>query len=191
MTDIIKEKDKLSSEQQDALLEVLKDRFNKNSIRHQGLKWEDVLGKLENSPKKLWSIYQMEITGGEPDVVVIDQHRDTYVFVDCASESPTGRRNTCYDQQARTSRKKFAPESSALEMAKAMGIELLSEEQYRHLQTLGSFDTKTSSWILTPEDIRKRGGALFCDRRYETVFVYHNGADSYYASRGFRGLIIV
>lgn len=159
--------------------------------RHQGLEWSKVQTKLEANPEKLWSLSEMERTGGEPDVVSYDEKTDEYIFFDCAAESPKGRRSVCYDREALESRKKHKPETSAMDMAAAMGIELLTEEQYRALQQLGEFDLKTSSWIQTPPDIRKRGGALFCDRRYEHVFVYHNGAESYYASRGFRGWLKV
>lgn len=181
----------LSQEQREQLLETLKARFEKNMNRHQGLEWSKVQTKLEANPEKLWSLSEMERTGGEPDVVCYDEKTDEYIFFDCAAESPKGRRSVCYDREALESRKKHKPENSAMDMAAAMGIELLTEEQYRALQQLGEFDLKTSSWIQTPPDIRKRGGALFCDRRYEHVFVYHNGAESYYASRGFRGWLKV
>lgn len=181
----------LSQEQREQLLETLKARFEKNMNRHQGLEWSKVQTKLEANPEKLWSLSEMERTGGEPDVVDYDEKTDEYIFFDCAAESPKGRRSVCYDREALESRKKHKPETSAMDMAAAMGIELLTEEQYRALQQLGEFDLKTSSWIQTPPDIRKRGGALFCDRRYEHVFVYHNGAESYYASRGFRGWLKV
>lgn len=181
----------LSQEQREQLLETLKARFEKNMNRHQGLEWSKVQTKLEANPEKLWSLSEMERTGGEPDVVSYDEKTDEYIFFDCAAESPKGRRSVCYDREALESRKKHKPENSAMDMAAAMGIELLTEEQYRALQQLGEFDLKTSSWIQTPPDIRKRGGALFCDRRYEHVFVYHNGAESYYASRGFRGWLKV
>lgn len=181
----------LSQEQREQLLETLKARFEKNMNRHQGLEWSKVQTKLEANPEKLWSLSEMERTGGEPDVVDYDEKTDEYIFFDCAAESPKGRRSVCYDREALESRKKHKPENSAMDMAAAMGIELLTEEQYRALQQLGEFDLKTSSWIQTPPDIRKRGGALFCDRRYEHVFVYHNGAESYYASRGFRGWLKV
>lgn len=181
----------LSQEQREQLLETLKARFEKNMNRHQGLEWSKVQTKLEANPEKLWSLSEMERTGGEPDVVCYDEKTDEYIFFDCAAESPKGRRSVCYDREALESRKKHKPETSAMDMAAAMGIELLTEEQYRALQQLGEFDLKTSSWIQTPPDIRKRGGALFCDRRYEHVFVYHNGAESYYASRGFRGWLKV
>lgn len=181
----------LSQEQREQLLETLKARFEKNMNRHQGLEWSKVQTKLEANPEKLWSLSEMERTGGEPDVVDYDEKTDEYIFFDCAAESPKGRRSVCYDREALESRKKHKPENSAMDMAAAMGIELLTEEQYRALQQLGEFDLKTSSWIQTPPDIRKRGGALFCDRRYGHVFVYHNGAESYYASRGFRGWLKV
>lgn len=181
----------LSQEQREQLLETLKARFEKNMNRHQGLEWSKVQTKLEANPEKLWSLSEMERTGGEPDVVSYDEKTDEYIFFDCAAESPKGRRSVCYDREALESRKKHKPETSAMDMAAAMGIELLTEEQYRALQQLGEFDLKTSSWIQTPPDIRKRGGALFCDRRYGHVFVYHNGAESYYASRGFRGWLKV
>lgn len=171
------------------LLSTLKSRFEKNLYRHKGLEWKDVQPRLESNPKKLWSLLQMEQSGGEPDVVAYDQTTGEYTFFDCSAESPAGRRSLCYDREALESRKASKPENSAIEMAAGMGIELLTEEQYRMLQELGNFDTKTSSWIKTPERIRKLGGALFGDRRYDTVFVYHNGAESYYAARGFRGLL--
>lgn len=179
----------LPPEQKEALLKTLGERFRKNNARHEGITWEDVLTKLAQNPNALWSISEMERTGGEPDVIGAEGSK--IIFCDCSKESPEGRRNVCYDRAALESRKKFKPPHSAVEMAAEMGIELLSEEQYRDLQKLGEFDTKTSSWIITPEQIRKLGGALFCDRRYDTVFVYHNGADSYYAVRGFRGRILI
>jgi hypothetical protein len=181
----------LSSEQREELLSVLKARFEKNKSRHQGLEWADVQARLEANPGKLWSLDGMEETGGEPDVVGYDKNTGEYIFCDCSAESPKGRRSICYDHEALESRKENKPENSAIEMAADMGIALLSEEQYRALQQLGKFDTKTSSWIITPVEIRKLGGALFCDRRYDTVFLYHNGAESYYAARGFRGLLSV
>lgn len=184
-------KKKLPPGQHSALLSGLKDRFAKNSIRHKGLEWAKVQAKLETNSEKLWSLNEMEITGGEPDVVGHDKKTGEYIFYDCSAESPKGRRSICYDHEALEARKEHKPENSAVEMAADMGIELLSEEQYRDLQKLGNFDTKTSSWIKTPSDIRKPGGALFCDRRYGTVFVYHNGAESYYAARGFRGSLRV
>lgn len=181
----------LSPEQAGELIRVLKDRFEQNMQRHPSLEWTAVQVRLEASPVKLWSLHEMERTGGEPDVIGRDVATDEYFFCDCSAESPAGRRNVCYDREALESRKSFKPENSALAMAEAMGIELLSEEQYRALQKLGEFDTRTSSWILTPPGIRKLGGALFGDRRYNTVFVYHNGASSYYGVRGFRGLLRV
>lgn len=184
-------KKKLSPEQRQELLRVLKARFEKNSSRHNGLEWNNVQARLEANPGKLWSLHEMEITGGEPDVVGQDKKTGEYLFYDCAAESPKGRRSLCYDRKALDSRKEHKPADSAMDMATAMGIELLNEEQYRALQKLGKFDTKTSSWIITPPDIRKLGGALFGDYRYGTVFVYHNGAESYYAARGFRGSLRV
>ncbi len=184
-------KKELSPEQQEELLSVLKARFEKNRNRHKALEWADVLAKLEANPEKLWSLDDMEITGGEPDVVDFDKKTGEYIFCDCSAESPKGRRSLCYDHEALESRKEYKPENSAIEMATEMGIELLTEQQYRQLQQLGNFDLKTSSWVQTPPEIRKRGGALFCDRRYDTVFLYHNGAESYYAARGFRGLLRV
>jgi hypothetical protein len=184
-------KKKLSSEQSKELLKVLKNRFEKNMNRHKGIDWSKVQEKLEKNPEKLWSLEEMEITGGEPDVVGYDKKTGEYIFYDCSEESPKGRRSFCYDHKALELRKENKPANSAMEMATDMGIELLTEEQYRELQKLGEFDLKTSSWILTPADIRKLKGALFCDRRYNTVFVYHNGAESYYAARGFRGSLKV
>lgn len=184
-------KKKLSPEQRQELLRVLKARFEKNSSRHNGLEWNNVQARLEANLGKLWSLHEMEITGGEPDVVGQDKKTGEYLFYDCAAESPKGRRSLCYDRKALDSRKEHKPADSAMDMATAMGIELLNEEQYRALQKLGKFDTKTSSWIITPPDIRKLGGALFGDYRYGTVFVYHNGAESYYAARGFRGSLRV
>ena len=169
------------------MLSELKSRFEKNMNRHKGLEWENVKAKLESDTKLLWSLHEMERTGGEPDVVGFDKKSGEYIFYDCSPESPKGRRSLCYDRQALDSRKENKPESSAMEMANAMGIELLTEEEYRNLQKLGNFDTKTSSWIATPSAIRKLGGAIFADFRYGNVFVYHNGAESYYAARGFRG----
>jgi Protein of unknown function (DUF4256) len=180
----------LSSKQRGELLGTLKARFEKNMKRHEGLEWTKVQAKLE-ATEKLWSLHEMERTGGEPDVVGHDKKTGQYTFYDCSAESPKGRRSVCYDRQALDARKENKPENSAMDMAAAMGIELLTEEQYRELQKLGNFDTKTSSWVKTPADIRKLGGALFCDRRYNTVFVYHNGAESYYAARGFRGSLRV
>ncbi len=184
-------KKKLSSEQREALLRALKARFEKNMNRHKGLEWAKVQAKLEANPEKLWSLHEMERTGGEPDVIGHDKKSGEYIFYDCSAESPKGRRSVCYDREALEARKEHKPENSAMDMAAAMGIELLTEEQYRELQKLGNFDEKTSSWVKTPSDIRKLGGALFCDRRYDTVFVYHNGAESYYAARGFRGSLRV
>jgi hypothetical protein len=182
---------KLSSKQREELLAALKTRFEKNMSRHKGLQWAKVQAKLEANSEKLWSLNEMERTGGEPDVVRHDKKTGQYIFYDCSAESPKGRRSICYDREALDSRKEFKPENNAVDMAAAMGIELLTEEQYRELQKLGEFDTKTSSWIKTPSDIRKLGGALFVDRRYDHVFVYHNGAQSYYAARGFRGALRV
>jgi len=179
----------LSAEQREKLFETLKVRFEKNSTRHKDLEWAEVQAKLEANMEKLWSLNEMERTGGEPDVVGYDKKTGEYIFYDCSAESPNGRRSVCYDRKALDSRKAHKPENTAMDMADAMGIALLTEEQYRALQQLGIFDTKTSSWITTPTDIRQLGGALFCDRRYDTVFVYHNGADSYYAARGFRGVL--
>jgi Protein of unknown function (DUF4256) len=181
----------LSIEKREELLGVLKARFEKNMNRHEGLEWANVQAKLETVKGKMWSLNEMEVTGGEPDVVGYDQETDEYIFYDCSAESPKGRRSVCYDREALESRKKHKPENSAIDMAVAMGIEILTEEQYRELQKFGNFDTKTSSWVKTPAAIRKHGGAIFCDRRYDTVFMYHNGADSYYAARGFRGSLKV
>jgi Protein of unknown function (DUF4256) len=184
-------KKELSSEQRQGLLRALKARFEKNMNRHQGLEWSKVQTKLEANAGKLWSLHEMERTGGEPDVVGHDKKTGEYIFCDCSAESPKGRRSICYDGEALESRKENEPADSATDMALAMGIELLTEEQYRELQKLGNFDTKTSSWVKTPSAIRKLGGALFCDRRFDTVFVYHNGAESYYAARAFRGSLRV
>jgi hypothetical protein len=181
----------LPLEQRQELLNTLKARFEQNMNRHPGLEWAKVQARLESSPEKLWSLNEMERSGGEPDLVAYDQATGEYIFYDCSAESPKNRRNLCYDRQAWQSRKENKPENNALDIAAAMGIEILTEEQYRELQKLGEFDTKTSSWVKTPPDIRKLGGALFCDRRYNTVFVYHNGAESYYAARGFRGSLRV
>ncbi len=181
----------LSPEQHEALLRDLKSRFEKNMNRHQGLEWAKVQARLEANREKLCLLYEMERTGGEPDVVGHDEKTGEYVFYDCSAESPIGRRNVCYDREALESRKANKPENNAIDMASAMGIELLTEGQYRELQKLGDFDTKTSSWVKTPAHIRKLGGALFCDRRFDTVFVYHNGADSYYGARAFRGWLRV
>jgi len=184
-------KKELSPEQREELLEVLKARFEKNMNRRKGLEWAKVKAKLEAHTEKLWSLNEMEITGGEPDVVGHDKKTGDYIFFDCSAESPKGRRSVCYDRAALESRKEHKPKNSATEMAAAMGIDLLTEEQYRELQKRGNFDTKTSSWVQTPTNIRKLGGAIFCDRRYDTVFVYHNGAESYYAARAFRGSLRV
>jgi hypothetical protein len=191
MNNIISNKTKLSPEQREELLRALKARFVTNMNRHKGLEWAKVQAKLETNTEKLWSLNEMERTGGEPDVVGHDKKTGEYIFYDCSAESPKGRRNVCYDREGLEARKAFKPENNAIEMAAAMGIELLTEEQYRELQKLGNFDTKTSSWVKTPSEIRKLGGALFCDRRYDHVFVYHNGAESYYAARGFRGSLRV
>ena len=184
-------KNKLSATQREELLSALKARFEKNMNRHKGFEWAKVQAKLEANPEQLWSLNEMEATGGEPDVVGHDKKTGEYVFYDCSAESPKGRRSICYDREALEARKENKPKDSAINMAAAMGIEILSEEQYRELQKLGEFDLKTSSWVKTPADIRKLGGALYCDRRYNTVFLGHNGADSYYAARGFRGLLKV
>jgi Protein of unknown function (DUF4256) len=185
------ENKKLSSEQHTVLIVVLKDRFEKNSNRHNGIEWAKVQAKLEAKPEKMWSLNEMERTGGEPDVVGYDKKTDEYIFYDCSAESPKERRSFCYDRQALDARKENKPKNSAMDMATAMGIQILTEEQYRELQQLGKFDTKTSSWIKTPAEIRKLGGALFADYRYDHVFVYHNGAESYYAARAFRGSLRV
>lgn len=185
------EKRKLSPVQFEEILGILKSRFEKNMNRHKGIQWPKLQAKLETNTEKLWSLYEMQRTGGEPDVLGHDKKRDEYIFIDCSAESPQGRRNVCYDGEAMDSRKKNRPQNNAIDMANAMGIEILTEGQYRELQNSGNFDTKTSSWVKTPDKIRKLGGALFCDRRYDTVFVYHNGAESYYASRGFRGMLRV
>ena len=184
-------KKELSPEQSAELLSALKMRFDKNMDRHEDMEWAKVQAKLEANPEKLWSINEMEVTGGEPDVIGHDKKTGEYIFYDCSIESPKGRRSLCYDRNALDSRKEFKPADSAMDMAEAMGIKILTEEQYRELQQMGKFDTKTSSWIITPDNIRKLGGAIFCDRRYDTVFVYHNGAESYYAARGFRGALRV
>ncbi|GGE57843.1 hypothetical protein JOC93_000524 [Priestia taiwanensis] len=181
----------LSLEQREELLNILKKRFEKNMNRHEGVEWANVQAKLEAHPDKLWSLNEMERTEGEPDVIHYDKETDEYTFSDCSGESPKGRRSACYDFEALQSRKKHPPENNAIDMAAAMGIELLTEEQYRALQQLGDFDKKTSSWVQTPSDIRALGGAIFCDYRFGHVFVYHNGADSYYAARGFRGSLTV
>lgn len=182
---------RLSIEQQEELINILKARFEKNMHRHEGLEWAKIQAKLEANTEKLWSLNEMEGTGGEPDVVGHDKETDEYIFHDCSAESPKGRRSVCYDREALESRKKHKPENSAIDMATAMGIELLTEAQYREHQKLENFDMKTSSWVQTPANIRKLGGAIFCDCRYDTVFMYHNGADSYYAARGFRGSLRV
>jgi hypothetical protein len=187
----IDRKKELSAQQCEELLRTLKARFDKNVKLHQGIQWELVQAKLEANMEKLWSLNEMEITGGEPDVIGYKEDTNEYMFVDCSSESPKNRRSLCYDREALESRKEHKPENSAIDMANAMGIEILTEDQYRELQKLGSFDTKTSSWVKTPAYIRELGGAVFCDRRYDTVFLYHNGADSYYGVRGFRGLLKV
>jgi hypothetical protein len=184
-------KKELTSKQKEELLKTLKARFEKNMERHKGLEWTTIKAKLEANTEKLWSLNEMEKTGGEPDVVDYDKKTGEYIFYDCSAESPKDRRSFCYDRQALESRKENKPKNNAVDAAAAMGIELLSEEQYRKLQELGKFDTKTSSWIKTPPEIRKLGGAIFCDRRYDTIFVYHNGAESYYAARGFRGSLRV
>ena len=184
-------KNALAREQVEKLLAALKVRFEKNMHRHKGVAWAQVQAKLEADARKLWSLSEMERTGGEPDVVAHDRKTGEYIFYDCSAESPNGRRSLCYDREARDSRKEHKPKNNAVEMAAAMGIELLTEEQYRDLQKLGEFDTKTSSWVKTPSAIRKLGGALFCDRRFDMVFVYHNGAESYYAGRAFRGALRV
>jgi hypothetical protein len=184
-------KKKLPPEQREELFKTLKARFEKNMNRHKGIEWAKVESRLEANAEKLWSLNEMEITGGEPDVVGYDKKTGEYIFFDCSAESPKGRRSLCYDGDALASRKEHKPEDSATEMAAAIGIELLTEEEYRELQKLGKFDTKTSSWVQTPANIRKLGGAIFCDRRYDHVFMYHNGAESYYAARGFRGSLRV
>jgi len=191
MNKVNNNKKKLSAEQREELLKTLKARFEKNMNRHKGLEWAKVKARLERNTEKLYSLNEMEITGGEPDVIGHDKKSGEYVFYDCSSESPKERRSLCYDHQALEKRKEHKPEDSAINMAADMGIEILTEEQYRELQQLGEFDTKTSSWVKTPPDIRKLGGAIFCDRRYNTVFMYHNGAESYYAARGFRGSLRV
>ena len=182
---------KLTAEQTSELIATLKARFEKHMNRHTGIKWADVQARLEARPDKLWSLDDMEETGGEPDVVGLDKKTGEYIFYDCSDESPKGRRSYCYDREALNARKEHKPGNNVLDVAAEMGIELLTEEQYRDLQKLGNFDTKTSSWVWTPEAIRRHGGAIFCDRRYEHVFTYHNGAESYYAARGFRGSLRV
>ncbi len=187
----VEKKKELSPEQLEELLRVLKTRFEKNMNRHNGLEWAKIQAKLEANTEKLWSLNEMERTGGEPDVVGHDKKTGEYIFYDCSAESPNGRRSICYDREGLELRKEHKPGNNAIDMAAAMGIELLSEEQYRELQKLGNFDTKTSSWVKTPDQIRKLGGALFCDCRYEHIFTYHNGAESYYGVRGFRGSLRV
>lgn len=191
MDNIKSNKKELSAKQREELLRALKGRFEKNMNRHKGLEWGKIQAKLEANTDKLWSLNEMERTGGEPDVVGHDKKTGEYIFYDCSAESPKDRRSACYDREALESRKENKPKNNAMDMAAAMGVELLTEEQYRELQKLGNFDTKTSNWVKTPSAIRKLGGAIFCDRRYDTVFVYHNGAESYYAARGFRGLLRV
>ena len=181
----------MKTPKREELIQTLKTRFEKNMKRHAGMAWADVLSRLERNPDALKSLGEMELTGGEPDVIGRDKKTGQFTFCDCSSESPAGRRSCCYDGEARKSRKENKPKSSAVEMAASMGVDLLTEEQYREWQSLGDFDTKTSSWVETPSDVRARGGALFCDKRYGRVFVYHNGAESYYAARGFRGLLRV
>lgn len=190
-TNNISSNKELSVEQREELLKTLKARFEKNMHRHDGLEWAKVQAKLDANSEKLWSLYEMERTGGEPDVVDYDEQKDEYIFYDCSAESPKGRRSFCYDREALEARKQHKPENNVIDMATDMGIELLTEEQYRALQKLENFDKKTSSWVQTPSDIRKLGGALFCDYRFGHVFLYHNGADSYYAARGFRGSLRV
>ena len=191
MKKINNNKKELSPEQREELLRALKARFEKNMNRHKGLEWAKVQAKLEAHTEKLWSLHEMERTGGEPDVVGFDKETGEYIFYDCSAESPKGRRSLCYDGEALESRKEHKPKNNAIDMASAMGINLLTEQEYRELQKLGEFDTKTSSWVKTPSDVRKLGGAIFCDRRYDTVFTYHNGAESYYAARAFRGSLRV
>src|SRR5262245_22021471 len=191
MMNIKSNKRELSPEQREDVLKTLKARFEKNMNRHKGLEWPKVQAKLEANTEKLWSLHEMERTGGEPDVVGHDKKTGEYIFYDCSAESPKGRRSLCYDREALDARKEHKPKDSAVDIATAIGIELLTEEQYRELQKLGEFDTKTSSWVKTPPEIRKLDGALFCDRRYDHVFLYHNGAESYYAARGFRGALRV
>ena len=186
-----KKNKELSPEQREELLGTLETRFTKNMNRHNDFHWSKVQDRLEANPEKLWSLYEMETTGGEPDVIGLDKTTGEYIFYDCSAESPKGRRSVCYDREALESRKKHKPENNAIDMATSMRIEILTEEQYRELQNLENFDLKTSSWVQTPDHIRQLGGAIFCDRRYDTVFVYHNGAESYYAARGFRGSLRV
>ncbi len=191
MTMAIESKRKLTTEQNKKILAILESRFEKNMNRHKSIKWEKVLEKLEDNAEKLWTVNEMEVTGGEPDVVGEDKKTSEFIFMDCSSETPEARRNFCYDHEALNSRKEFKPKNSAMNMATSIGVDILTEDEYRGLQKLGEFDLKTSSWLKTPESIRKLGGSIFGDRRYDTVFVYHNGAQSYYGSRGFRGLIRV
>jgi hypothetical protein len=181
----------LSYQQSEQLLSLLKTRFEKNMKRHKGVEWMKVKEKLETNAENLWSLNEMEISGGEPDVIAFDKKTGEYIFYDCSPQSPKGRRSVSYDYEGQESRKEFKPDNNAMDMADAMGIEILTEQEYRQLQTLGTFDTKTSSWIKTPDDIRNLGGALFADHRYGHVFIYHNGAQSYYAARGFRGSLRV
>ena len=181
----------LTNEQRDELITILEKRFEKNILRHESLKWEDVVKRLEEKPDKAWSLYEMERSGGEPDVVGFDETSGEIIIFDCSPETPSGRRNVCYDHEALNARKKYPPDDSAMNIAEMMGIDLLTEEQYFELQKLGEFDLKTSSWLLTPKAVRDHGGAIFGDRRYGRVFIYHNGADSYYGARGFRGLLMV
>lgn len=188
---MVENKKNLSTEQSVDLFTTLKKRFEKNMNRHEGLEWSRLQEKLEADAKKLWSLNEMEKTGGEPDVVGYDEQTGEYIFYDCSAQSPAGRRSLCYDKEALESRKQHKPQNNIIDLAAEMGIEILTEEQYRELQKIGEFDTKTSSWVITPAEIRKRGGAIFCDRRYDHVFVYHNGADSYYGARGFRGSLRV
>lgn len=184
-------KKQISAEESTELLNILRKRFEKNTNRHDKLDWSKIEEKLKSNPSKLWSLNEMEISGGEPDVVDYDKKTDEYLFFDCSAETPKGRRSFCYDREALDSRKENKPQNDVITVAQEMGVEILSEEQYRYLQTLGEFDLKTSSWIKTPKEIRELGGAIFCDRRYNTVFVYHNGANSYYAARAFRGSLRV
>ncbi len=183
------ELNEISKEQRDELIGIVKSRFEKNKERHEGLSWDEVQAKLDQNSQKLWSLFEMEKTGGEPDVIGYDETTGEILFCDCSAETPKGRRSFCYDREALESRKEHRPDNNAIDMAVQMGIDLLTEEQYRELQRLGKFDIKTSSWLKTPAHIRKLGGAIFGDRRYDTVFVYHNGAESYYAVRGFRGIL--
>lgn len=186
-----RENKRLLPNEQEELIETLKERFEKNIKFHEGIVWNKVKEKLERMPEKLWSLNEMELTGGDPDIIGYDENEDKYIFCDCSIESPGARRSLCYDKEALDSRKKNKPENNAMDIAEYIGIEMLTEEEYRKLQTLGNFDNKTSSWVKTPDRIRKLGGAIFCDCKYDTVFTYHNGAESYYSSRGFRGLLKV